>query len=206
MLPPYQLELGPDVAYVQRLSASPTQGVSSRAALAPGLLGRAHLLPWLAVGFRYTRSFHTLELSPGALGTTASKLEAASTLQVTTLQGSLQPTWALTPTLRLYGSVGLGWGSVIAPAIRLTGATPSAIRQRRGVFVEAPVGLGLTWWVFPRWISLTYESNFAPAFRSSGDAYTPDAYVDPTGQNATAAPMPSFRGSAYHHFTIALTI
>ena len=206
MLPPYQLELGPDVAYVQRLSASPTEGVSSRSALAPGLLGRATLVPWLAVGFRYNRSFHTIDLSSGALRTSAPVLEAASDLQVTTLQGSLQPTWQARPTLRLYASLGLGWGSVIAPAIRLQGTTPSTIRQRRGVFVEVPLGLGVTWWALPRWLSVTYEASYAPASGSSGDAYTPDTYVSPSGQNATAGPMPSFLGSAYHHFAIALTI
>ncbi len=206
MLPPYQLELGPNVAYVQRQSASPTQGVNSRSALAPGLLGRATLAPWLAVSFRYTRSFHTLDLGSGALGTSAARLEAASELQVTTLQGALQPTWAVTPRLRLYASAGLGWGSVIAPAIRLKGETSSTIRQRRGVFFEAPLGVGLTWWALPRWLTVTYEASYAPTFGSSGDAYTPDAYVDLTGQNATVRAMPSFRGSAYHHFAIALTI
>jgi hypothetical protein len=30
--------------------------------------------------------------------------------------------------------------------------------------------------------------------------------VDLSGRNATAGPMPSFLGSAYHHFAIALTI
>ncbi|MCS6901339.1 MAG: hypothetical protein RMJ98_16900 [Myxococcales bacterium] len=206
MQPPYQLELGPDVAYVQRLSASPTRGVSSRSALAPGLLGRATLLSWLTVGFRYNRSFHTIDLSSGALGTSAPKLQAASDLQVTTLQGALQPTWQVRPSLRLYASLGMGWGSVMAPAIRLQGATPSTIRQRRGVFVEAPLGLGITWWILPRWLSVTYEASYATAFGSSGDAYTPDTYVNLAGQNATASPMPSFLGSGYHHFTVALTI
>ena len=206
MLPPYQLELGPDLAYVHRASASPARGVSSRAALAPGLLGRLALLPWASVSFRYTRSFHTLDLASGALGTSAPTLQAASNLQVTTLQGALQPTWALHPRLRLFASLGLGWGSVVAPAIRLVGESPSTIRQRRGVFLEAPLGLGLTWWALPRWIALSYEASYAPAFRSSGDAYTPEAYVDRSGQNATAAAMPTFRGSAYHHFTVALTL
>lgn len=206
MLPPYQLELGPDVAYVQRLSASPTQGVGVRSALSPGLFSRAYLLPWFAVGFRYTQSYHILDLSPEGLGTNSPKLEAASEFRVTTLQGSVQPTWVVRPTLRLYSSIGLGWGSVTTPSIRLTGPASSAIRQRRGVFVEVPVGLGVTWWVFPRWISLTYESIFAPAMFSSGDAYSPDSYISPSGQNAIATPMPTFRGNAYHHFAIALTI
>lgn len=205
-LPPYQLELGPTVAHVQRMSAAPTHGVRSTSALAPGLLGRLSLLPWLALSFRYTRSFHTIELSSGALGTDVAPLQAASQLQVTTLQGALQPTWQVHPRLRLFGSLGLGWGSVIAPAIRIGELSPSTLRQRRGVFIEAPIGLGLSWWALPRWLSVSYEASFAPAFGSSGDAYTPDTYVNPQGLNAVASPMPTFRGSAYHHFTLALTL
>lgn len=204
--PPYQLELGPDVAFVQRLSASSAAGASAKAALAPGMLGRAYLWPWLGLTVRYNRAEHTLVLEPGALQTGAAALEPAADLQVTTLQAALQPTVQIRPTLRLFASAGLGWGSVIAPAIRLPGATLSSIRQRRGVQVEVPLGVGLGWWVLPRWVNISYEASLAPAYSSSGDAYSTDIYVNQQGKNAFVGPLPRFTTSAYHHLSITLTL
>lgn len=204
---PYQLELGPDVAYVQRLTSSPTHGADAKATFAPGMLGRAYLWPWLGVTVRYTRAAHTLELSPGALQTGGtSPLSAANDLKVTTLQGALQPTWHLRPTLAVFASAGAGWGSVVVPSIRVMGSVLSSIRQRRGVLLEAPLGLGVSWWVLPRWVNVSLESTYAITFGSSGDAYATDVYVNEQGRNATVGPMPTFTGSAYHHFTVALTL
>jgi opacity protein-like surface antigen len=203
---PYQFELGPSLALASRVASPASDNIRYNAAFAPGLLVRITLAPWLRVGGRYTRALHNTTLSAGALQTDSTSLTPSDATHVTTLDGYLYPTWNATSALHVYGVIGLGWGSVLTPAVRVDTDTGPTLRLRQGVFLESPFGLGAAYDVLPGWLSVSFETLYAPAFSSSGDSFSTDTYLDRRGQLAPVGPYPTFSRTFYQYLTLSLTL
>jgi hypothetical protein len=203
---PYQLELGPSVVVASRVASASADNIHYSPALAPGLLVRISLAPWLRLGGRYTRALHTTELPPGAFGTVSTSLTPSDSTHVTSLDAYLYPTWNAARGLHVFGVIGIGWASVLTPAVRVDSPTGPTLRLRQGVFLESPFGLGLAYDVFPNWVSVSFETLYAPAFSSSGDSFNKDTYLDTSGHSATVGPYPTITHSFYQYLTVALTL
>jgi hypothetical protein len=203
---PYQLELGPSLVLASRTTNKTADDVRYSAALAPGLLMRITLAPWLRLGGRYTRALHDTSLPAGSLQTASTSLTPSDATHVTTLDGYLYPTWNATRALHIFGVIGIGWGSVLTPAVRVDSPTGSTLRLRQGVFLESPFGLGVAFDVLPGWLSLSAETLYAPAFSSSGDSFSNDTYIDRRGMPAVVGPYPTFARSFYQSLTLSLTL
>jgi hypothetical protein len=206
----YQLELGPSLIYSARRTEKTGDGVSYDNTLAPGLLIRLSLAPWLRVSGHYERALHALNLPEGALGLRdkGATVEPSEALHITTISGYLHPTLNLGERFHLLGSVGIGWSSVVAPRIQITqpSGTVTTLRLRTGVFLEVPVGASIVWDVIPGWVTLSYEAMYAPTFGSSGDAFSKDPYVNPQGAIDVVGPLPVVYGSFNQLLTVALAL
>jgi hypothetical protein len=67
----------------------------------------------------------------------------------------------------------------------MTATEPSGaqftIRERSGVFVEFPLGLGASFDIIERWLAIEYEATAAPSTGQSGSAYQVFKAIDADG-------------------------
>lgn len=202
----YQLEIGPSFGFIKHVAANGNDPIDYRSTFSTtGLLVRATPAAWLKLSFRFHRSYHDVDVGPGSLGTHASSLSVAP-MKVDALYGFVHPTWNPLDRLHVWGTFGISWGRIDMPAVQLEAADGPVIRARSGVFLEAPIGAGISFDVIPSWLTLSYDVMYGPAFSQSGDLFSTDIYVNRSGTSATAQGMPELSGSYYHLFALALAL
>lgn len=93
----------------------------------------------------------------------------------------------LSPTVQ-YGawrgflSVGAGWGRFEFQRMKATSADGAyTIRERGGSFVEIPFGIGVSWEVVKRWLSIDLVGTAAFVAAQHGDAFEVGQTVDAAG-------------------------
>ena len=75
----------------------------------------------------------------------------------------VQPTLNFTPRLRAWLTAGIGWGRFTFPEMTFTeNEQEFVVRQRNSVFVEFPLGLGVSYDIIEDWLALEFESTAAP--------------------------------------------
>ncbi|MCU0687639.1 MAG: hypothetical protein MUF34_36245 [Polyangiaceae bacterium] len=194
---PLQLEIGPSLLYSSRVTRG--EGPSYKDAIALSFSARARIVPWLFVGARYRTVAHILYLPPGSFGLPGQEFDDSRRTYVRSLDAYLHPTIEPVDSLRLWATVGLGWGQITLPPILTTKPAEGAtLRPRRGVFGEAPLGVGAAYNLPWRWLSVSCEGLFEPVFYQEGNMYEPLRYVN-RASNASdfidATPMPKLRHS-----------
>jgi hypothetical protein len=102
----------------------------------------------------------------------------------------LAPTLPISERLRIWLAVGVGWGRFNFDSMTvMQGAEEFTVRERKGVFVEFPLGLGISFDVIERWMAIGYEAVAAPVVGQSGDAYEPSQTVDANGIIQNVGPL-----------------
>lgn len=205
--PLYQLELSPTVFHAIRFSEDNGSKISYDNAIAPGLLIRISLAPWLRLSGRYGRAQHGISPPPGSLEiTSGNTFKPLDEVSITSISGFLHPTLNITKSLHLLGTVGIGWSSVVTPQIKIDPPDGTTLRLRTGVFLEVPFGGAIVWDVIPKWVTLSYEVLYAPAFGASGDVFSRDPYINKAGVPAVVGAFPRFNGSLYQMLNVSLSL
>lgn len=183
--PPWarRLEIGGHFAFVLRPLAKGVVRTDIGYDPAPGWGIHLHwnIADWFRFSPYFLDSHHVLNIPQGGLAqpesaTSISPEATVETGKVTTFSFGvkLQPTWNISDRLRTWATVGAGWGRFEFPVMTVTeGNETYAIRERSGVFVEFPLGLGISFDIIERWLAVEYEALAAPATAQSGDAHQP---------------------------------
>lgn len=180
-----KLEIGPDFGITVRSAEG--DGVS----YSPGFTWGAHLRVELVsfLGFRayFNNSYHAVDVPAGALGPDEVDQED---LKVTVIGARLEPTWVVTPELRLWAGVGVAWGRVFAEEPETT--PPVASHDRSGVLLEWTGSLGGSYDVVPNWLALTLLLSGGFVTNQSGDVFDRTQAISQTGQITYLGGLPEF--------------
>lgn len=185
------LEIGASFAFVLRPFAQALAPTDIAYGPAPGF--GVHLqwpvFSWLRFHPYFIHAFHSLDIPQGALqSATALSISADATVadaRVATfvLGAKIAPTLNFTDRWRGWVTAGVGWGRFEFPTMTVTepGGATYTIRDRAGVIVEFPLGLGIAFDVIERWMSIHYEATAAPITGQSGNAHEVFQAVDADG-------------------------
>lgn len=214
--PPWEprLEIGGAFAFVLRPFANavaPETGINYKPAPGWGVVLRWTIYDWIAIHPYFIDSHHRLDIPAGALATGASdSIAPDATIQtnsVTTFSfgAKLAPTWEIIPRLRVWAAVGIGWGRFEFPTMTLTeGDSSYVVEDREGVFVEFPMGLGISYDVIDRWLAVGYEATAAPITGQTGSAHEPFQAVDADGNTRDVGPLGAIEASIVQ--TLSVTV
>ncbi|MCU0691662.1 MAG: hypothetical protein MUF54_09695 [Polyangiaceae bacterium] len=192
----------PTSADVSVLGGLVVRTATSDAALNPNAIGydlaagwgvqaRAHVLPWLRASGYYVHSQHDINLPRGAAHIDYRSIDL-SPLDSFSLGFRIEPTCPVTDRLYASLSVGAGWGRLTTDRMTVREASRSyVVQERAGVFVELPVGVGLSYVLLPSWVAVRAEATIATNIKQSGKLFESVAYVDSTGALGSVGPMPT---------------
>lgn len=184
-----KLEVGPDVGVTLR----PARGDSID--YSPGWSWGAHVRVELTtfLGFRayFNNTSHGVEIPTGALGLGAAVEQ--EDISVTVIGARLEPTWVVTPRLRLWLGAGVAWGRVFAEEPSTN--PPVSSFDRTGVLLEWTGSLGASFDAIPSWLAVTLLLNGGVASNQSGDVFDRTQVIDQAGQVAHLAGLPEFEST-----------
>jgi hypothetical protein len=166
-----------------------------RFGVAPGF----HLdLSWQVIRYlRFTGYIlehdHAVEFPAESLGIPASASITGAKAHMYTFGVRFSPTLPLGSRGRLWLTAGAGWGRIEYPRYTVRDPTPQnnfIIRERAENLVEIPLGLGGSFEIIPRWLSIHVEvmGSFVPS--QTGDALDPEQVINGLGQIGHVGPMP----------------
>jgi hypothetical protein len=203
---PPMLELGPSLVYEVRTTKG--EGPAYKSTFAPSIALRARLRSWLVVGARYRTVSHEMTLPPNAFGLEGEAYEMPRRTYVRSLDAYVHPTLRPTDWLSVWATVGLGWGQISLPPVRVVDPPGGAsLRARTGVFADVPLGLGAAYNTPLRWLTVSCEGLFEPVYYQQGQIYERTRYVNPaTNQFAEASPMPRLSHSFVAIFNVSLAL
>ncbi len=199
--PPWErrLEVGASFAFVLRPFSSGLADSDVEYDPGAGFMVHLHwpIQEWLRINPYFMHVFHGLDIPQGALqansGQSISPDATISEARVATyvLGIKLSPTLNFTDRWRAWFTAGIGWGRFEFPTMMVTERDGSTfeIRERNGVIVEFPLGLGVAFDVIERWLALHYEATAAPVTGQSGSAHSIFQVVDADGELRDVGPF-----------------
>jgi len=194
-----RLEIGGDFAIILRPFANGLAPSEITYLPAPAWGVHLHwaIFSWLRLHPYFLDAHHSIDIPAGALradgSPSAPPISDQATLSEVVAEtfvfgAKLAPTLNVTDRLRGWISVGVGWGRFAFSSITVTENTVPTdsggtyeVRERAGVFVEFPFGLGMSFDVIPRWLAVEYEFSAAPVVGQSGTAHETFQAVDEAG-------------------------
>lgn len=179
--PPWNphLELGADVAFVARTVTTGVDGeetgISYDPALGFGLRASWAIIKYLRFTAYFIDSQHDIRYADNALGLSG-ELSSGS-VATFSLGAKVAPTLHFTERLRSWITVGAGWGRLEFGRLQVDDGVDAAgaprtyeVRERSTPFVEFPLGLGTSFDVWPKWVSIVLEMTAAPVIDQEGNA------------------------------------
>jgi hypothetical protein len=101
-----------------------------------------------------------------------------------------EPTWAFAPGWSVWLGVGLAWARTTVES-----SAQTVVRDRVGVFIEVPVGIGIGFELIPDWLRLSASTQLGFSALQSGNLFNSVHGVDSSGMRVTAPPLPEFATS-----------
>jgi hypothetical protein len=190
------LEIGGDVVLGTRLASHDAAGASSdiryKTAVGWGLHARWPVWKYARFSIYFADLHHALRLPPGSLGQPGATYELDK-VETFVFGAKIGPTLPLSDRLRIWASVGAGWGRFQFPRSKMTlagASTPATLYEQAFSFVEIPIGLGASFDVVPRWLSIELEVTGAALSGQRGEALDGRQVIDPGGhvQHTTGFP------------------
>ncbi len=189
------VEIGAGVAFVEDLSSNATP-----VRLRPGVgyhvrLGW-ELLRYLSFTGYVVEADHNLVTPSGSLGFTGTITSPAAHSYF--FGGRVSPTLPIGDRIRLWATVGGGWGVVAYPRLTVTAkgdGAPFTIDARTSDVVEIPLGVGASFEIIPRWLRLHTELTYSFYPSQIGDALQTGQAVDGLGKLRDVGPMPHLDGA-----------
>ncbi|MBK8251976.1 MAG: hypothetical protein IPK82_04840 [Polyangiaceae bacterium] len=203
------LDVGGDFAVVARSASTTSDGRPSRvryqAATGFGLRVRWPIFKYLHVEGYYLDVHMPLGIPQGSLGINATI--DSPPVETFTIGARVSPrmTWK---SLTGWLTAGAGWGRFEFQRMTATGSSGAsfALRERGGSFIEVPMGLGISWEVWPKWISIDLQFTAALVFGERGEAFEDAQTVDAEGHIHNVMAMPAVDGSIVQTFGLSLLL
>lgn len=188
------VEVGPFLGVTLR--PADRSGVSYDPALTWGVYARPEITSWLGVRLYYRQESIPVSVSRGGLELTDWPLGDTDieqpNLRLRSFGARAEPTWVVTPRLRLMGIVGIAWLRFVAPAPTSRGDLHIQTASRSAVTLNPTFGLGASFDILPDWLVLGASVTYGLATNRTGNAYeSVQAFAD--GSRLYLAPLPRFR-------------
>jgi hypothetical protein len=168
--PMRNVDLGPDAGIWARPAQGNT-GVSYSAGFAWGAHARLEIVDWMGLRALVNATRHAVSVERGALGPTADTEVEQPSLRVIYLAALLEPTWVVTPRLRVWGGLGGGWATIEAPPPRDLGDTELYSARRTGVYLDLLAALGITFDVVRDWMAASVSVTGGLPVNQSGAVF-----------------------------------
>lgn len=102
----------------------------------------------------------------------------------------LYPTLPLTDRVTLFAIVGAGFGRLEFPSVNVESDGHETLIAARGAsFFDFPIGVGASFALVPRWLSLELSLDVAPMLLKDGDAFVPVQAIE-QGKKVHASALP----------------
>lgn len=167
---------------------------------------RAELAPWMGFRVYYREERVPVDVAPGAFDYQGQKYSfdfIQPDLEIITIAARIEPTWVVTPRLRLFGVLGIGWVRLDAPMPQADGFLLQG--KRSATEVNMPLGLGVIYEIIPNWVNTTLSFTYGVAFDQHGRAYEPlQAIVD--GKIVYLAPLPTLQSVGDLTFSVGVIL
>jgi hypothetical protein len=188
-----RLDAGGSILLVSRLADSEVSSGPGLVQYEPSLGFGVHLrfpvVRWLQVGAYFGGAEVGLDFAPGALGLDAAASDDA--LTTAWFGTKLYPTWHLGELVRVWGSVGVGWGRYEFPVVTATdGSGRFRVEARGNSFVEFPLGVGGAIELVDDWLALELELGVVPTVHREGTSFVGAQAIDGRGELRDVGPFP----------------
>jgi hypothetical protein len=211
-----RLEIGPDFALVIRPLADGLgeSEISYEPAPAWGVHINWPVVKWVHFRPYFVHAIHDIDVPQGALTTDSSTSISADavfgdvSVETFVFGAKLAPTLHFNDRVRAWVALGVGWGRFSYPDMTVTepGGVAFTVRDRSGVFVEFPLGLGISVDIIERWLLVGYEITAAPVTGQSGDAYGTFQAVNADGQLRDVGPFGAMELSVVQTLGLSLIL
>ena len=204
-----RVDIGTEVLLVNVLADDEIRGAPSRIAYKPAIgfefHARVQVFRYFQLGAYFCGSAHTIQLGEGALGTHGSI--DSDDLQTIWFGLKAMPTLPIGERVRLWGSVGAGWGRFEFPQMKVheAGHDPFFIKGRGNSFVEIPIGIGASFELVKNWLSLDMEMTAAPLVQSDGSSFVTVQAID-NGHERVIQPEVKAHTSFVHAIGLSLLL
>ena len=197
------VEVGADLLYLSRPTGGP---VHLDATLGWGAHLNWQLVKHLRFTFYFDAAHHPVQLAPGSLG--LASIITSDSVNTYMFGVRFSPSLAFTPRLRGWLTAGFGWGRFEFPRMKAQdpGQAAFSIPDRSAYVAEVPLGLGLSFDIIPRWLSLQAEFTAAPLFGQVGTAVVPSQAIDAEGKKRTVGPLPDLDVSLVQAIGLSLLL
>ena len=185
-------ELGGVVGMLYR--AADGGDVSYAAGLAYGGYARVELRSWAALRMMVTQSEHGVTVRRGALGLSDSTIEQ-SDFSLLEMSARVEPTWVISPRLRVRGAVGMGWARLSVPSPSSDGGVQIRTAERHGVMLDAIVGVSASYDLIPNWLVAEAGLDGGMVWGESGGAFERLQAFDQDGHRLFVDALPDFNGT-----------
>ncbi len=184
----HRASVGPDFGVMARPSAGDNGDFYD-----PGLTWGVHVRMegphWLGVRLQFLKSKHGINAAPNELFAGAANLDLGD-LVVHQLSARIEPTWQFAEQARAWVGVGIGWGRIEAPGLRIDDIE---LPRRVSTMVEYPFELGASVELIDGWLALSGLFTAALVNNQRGDVFRSATIVDGTGQLRQVDGLPKFR-------------
>ncbi len=197
------LEVGADLLYLAR----PTTGlIHLDATLGYGAHLHWELVRHLRFTFYFQGARHPVQLAKGALGLAGNIFSDPVNTYMFGVRFS--PSIAFTPRLRAWLTAGFGWGRFEYPKMKAqdAGQAVFTLPERSEYAAEVPLGVGLSFDLIPRWLSLQAELTAAPLFGHVGTAVVSGQAIDAAGKKRAIGAMPEVDASIVQSLGLSLLL
>jgi hypothetical protein len=204
------LELGADVAFVALPASADAEGRATPIRFDPAFGFALHLNIDV---FRYLRfttylvdSRHTMSLPPGSLGQPGTIEDAR--VHTFRFGARASPSLPLTERVRLWATAGMGWGQLEFSRMTITDPSknPFTIRERADAVLELPLGIGASFEVIPRWLSVQLEVTYAFDLGQEGTGQSEAQAIDDAGKKRRIGGLPRLSGLLVQTLGVSLLL
>jgi hypothetical protein len=204
------LEFGPDLAFVALPATADAEARATSIRFSPAIGFALHLNIELLRYLRFTTylvdSRHAMSIPPGSLG----PLGTIEDGRVHTFRfgARVSPTLPLTERVRLWATAGMGWGRLEFSRMTVTepGKDPFTIRERADGVLEVPLGIGASFEVVPRWLSVQLELTYAFDLGQEGTGQSEAQAIDAAGKKRGIGGLPRLSGLLVQTLGVSLLL
>ncbi|WP_437764177.1 hypothetical protein WMF27_36860 [Sorangium sp. So ce281] len=210
------IEVGADIALVNRFgsddAAGQPTGIRLKPALGVGAHARWEIFDYLRFSAFFVHAKHELALQAGALAqpgpiTAEPREDGAPTVRTLALGARLAPTLPLGERARSWLSVGVGYDRFDFDRMRVSEPGGEfTIRERGASYVEIPLGLGVSFDIIRRWLTIELETSGAFLLGRGGDATREGQAIDAQGRRRSVGALPQARGSFVQTLGLSLVL
>ncbi|WP_437588241.1 hypothetical protein [Sorangium sp. So ce1000] len=210
------IEIGPDLALVNRVGSNDAAGQPTRVRLKPalglGLHARWEIFDYLRFSAFFVHAEHELALQAGALAqpgtiTAEPREDGAPTVRTLSLGARLAPTLPLSERARSWLSVGISYDRFDFDRMRVSDPGGEfTVRERGASYVGVPLGLGTSFDIIRGWLTVELETSGAFVLGRGGDATREGQAIDAQGRRRSVGALPQIRGSFVQTLGLSLVL